>query len=288
MKIIAWNLNHRTRPRALPKAICRFIESYAPDLITLNEFVDAPDREGFYDDLRELGYAHLALSEPTAGNNQILAASREPMERGTAEPPQYDTAAYSNFLHVYLPGEALHVVGLRAPAYSARAKKADYWAEVGRIADKLADDRTILLGDLNYDPFRGIDSTRASADFTYSRGYSIPSPTGAWSYVSSDGRRTSRIDHAVVSSSLTVQRAEYISTWDDIDVPPILSSTVFWSPIPRSEEVGREEAVHGRADHRVLAGGGERHPGQGAVPPARLLAGQFLSVAQQVRGHVCL
>jgi hypothetical protein len=37
------------------------------------------------------------------------------------------------------------------------------------------------------------------------------------------------------------------------DVPPVLSSTANWSPIPQSEEIGREEALFRRADHRLPA-----------------------------------
>ena len=37
------------------------------------------------------------------------------------------------------------------------------------------------------------------------------------------------------------------------DVPPILSSTPIWSPIPRSKEIGREEAIYRRADHWLSA-----------------------------------
>jgi hypothetical protein len=33
------------------------------------------------------------------------------------------------------------------------------------------------------------------------------------------------------------------------DVPPLLSSTAIWSPIPQSKEIGREEAILGRTDH---------------------------------------
>ncbi|MGD3145340.1 rhomboid family intramembrane serine protease, partial [Xanthomonas oryzae pv. oryzicola] len=36
-----------------------------------------------------------------------------------------------------------------------------------------------------------------------------------------------------------------------IDVPPSLSSTSVWSPIPYPEEIGREEAFFRRADHRL-------------------------------------
>ena len=38
-----------------------------------------------------------------------------------------------------------------------------------------------------------------------------------------------------------------------LDVPPILSSTPIWSPIPRSKEIGREEAIYRRADHWLSA-----------------------------------
>jgi hypothetical protein len=37
------------------------------------------------------------------------------------------------------------------------------------------------------------------------------------------------------------------------DAPPILSSSPIWSPIPQREEIGREEAVYRRADHRLPA-----------------------------------
>ena len=47
------------------------------------------------------------------------------------------------------------------------------------------------------------------------------------------------VDHALVSA--------------DRDVPPVLSSATIWSPIPQSEEIGREEALFRRADHRLPA-----------------------------------
>ena len=38
-----------------------------------------------------------------------------------------------------------------------------------------------------------------------------------------------------------------------IDVPPVLSSTANWSPIPPDQEIGREEALFRRTDHRLPA-----------------------------------
>lgn len=37
------------------------------------------------------------------------------------------------------------------------------------------------------------------------------------------------------------------------DVPPVLSSATIWSPIPVSKEIGREETLFRRADHRLPA-----------------------------------
>ena len=37
------------------------------------------------------------------------------------------------------------------------------------------------------------------------------------------------------------------------DVPPVLSSTANWSPIPPDQEIGREEALFRRTDHRLPA-----------------------------------
>src|SRR5690606_35290923 len=67
------------------------------------------------------------------------------------------------------------------------------------------------------------------------------------------------------------------------DVPPPLSSTVIWSPIPQHKEIGRGEAFLGRTDHRLPAGSRSGHGGQGAVPTARVQRRLVLPVAQQVR-----
>ena len=37
------------------------------------------------------------------------------------------------------------------------------------------------------------------------------------------------------------------------DVPPLLSSTMIWSPIPNQKEIGYEEAFFRRKDHRFPA-----------------------------------
>ena len=47
----------------------------------------------------------------------------------------------------------------------------------------------------------------------------------------------------------------WINRFISDDVPPVLSSTMIWSPIPPDQEIGREEAIYRRADHRISARG---------------------------------
>jgi glutaminyl-tRNA synthetase len=64
--------------------------------------------------------------------------------------------------------------------------------------------------------------------------------------------------------------SDYFEVFYRSDVPPVLSSTAIWSPIPPDQEIGREEAIYRRADHRLPARGGSRRGGEGPVPQARL------------------
>jgi len=46
---------------------------------------------------------------------------------------------------------------------------------------------------------------------------------------------------------------DLLLVYETYDVPPILSSTAIWSPIPNHKEIGREEALFRRTDHRLPA-----------------------------------
>jgi hypothetical protein len=68
-----------------------------------------------------------------------------------------------------------------------------------------------------------------------------------------------RIDHGgahrIKFRSIRGQRHYRVDTanWVRADVPPVLSSTAVWSPIPQPKEIGREEALFRRTDHRLPA-----------------------------------
>jgi exonuclease III len=52
MKIISWNLNHRTIEKPIPDDVVIFFDKYAPDIIALNEYVDGESRNEFKHNLK--------------------------------------------------------------------------------------------------------------------------------------------------------------------------------------------------------------------------------------------
>ncbi|QEO98799.1 histidine kinase-response regulator hybrid protein [Xanthomonas oryzae pv. oryzicola] len=83
-------------------------------------------------------------------------------------------------------------------------------------------------------------------------------------------------ERALSTSAMMLARARETSLATELhslrgsDIPPSLSSTSVWSPIPDPEEIGREEAFFRRADHRLPARSRGRHADQRPVPTAWL------------------
>ena len=67
MRIVAWNLNHRIREKPIPLEALRGIQSLAPDILVLNEFVDGKSRLPFKADLSASGFVHQAISPTHRG-----------------------------------------------------------------------------------------------------------------------------------------------------------------------------------------------------------------------------
>jgi hypothetical protein len=61
------------------------------------------------------------------------------------------------------------------------------------------------------------------------------------------------VDPALLIRMLIVGYCFGIRSERRLDVPPVLSSTANWSPIPPDQEIGREEALFRRTDHRLPA-----------------------------------
>lgn len=216
MKIISWNLNHRTLEKPISSDVCRFLIDSGADLICLNEYVDGPSRRGFEDTLNQAGFAYRFLSHRLGNNNQIFIASKLPACVGDITAPDLTDAATTNFLHIKLVESSIEIVGLRAPAYKFAFERNAYWAQLGAIIRAASSRKIIFVGDFNYDPFLGATRGAAAIDFNLGGHFSIQNPEGDWSFMSIDGQKTSRIDHVLTAQGLRAASVRYLTEFKEI------------------------------------------------------------------------
>ena len=211
MRLVSWNLAHQCREAPIPSFFAEAVSLLAPDLITLNEYVHGDSRGPLIAELAELGLRHLEVSHQLNGHNQVLVASRFPIERGELSGPSTaNLGGESNFLHVRIPAVNLEFVGLRVPSYSG-ATLADYWIKLVSIVQSCEGRPIVFMGDLNTDPDQPRRTTARYLLQLRNNGWSVPNAEGQWSFVSKNGIGT-RIDHAIVSAGLSVSTARYVAT----------------------------------------------------------------------------
>ena len=216
MKIISWNLNHRTIEKPIPDDIVIFFEQYAPDIIVLNEYVDGESRNKFKQKLKELGYSHQLLSPKVGRQNQIFIASKNEIILGDISAPDFTEPARTNFLHVTMAETNLELAGLRAPFYKLARERKAYWKQVSEIMAGVSKRQILFLGDINYDPFMNGSITEPDIKFDLVGSFRIPNPEGEWSFISIDGKNKSRIDHVIVSESVKASNVKYLTAYNGI------------------------------------------------------------------------
>lgn len=215
-RIISWNLNHRTIEKPVPEDAVRFLIESGADLISLNEFVDGPSRIAFKDALTNAGFIHQFLSPSLGKNNQVFIASRMRIVAGDITPPTLTEAAITNFLHVKIDDSDIELVGFRAPAYKLGSERHAYWKQMTDIIRANGHKNIVFVGDINYDPFINAKIETSAIYFEPDSQFTIPNPAGAWSFISANGKNTSRIDHAIVATGVAVSDVEYVATFNEI------------------------------------------------------------------------
>jgi exonuclease III len=152
MKILTWNINHRTQPKKIPPQMAEALASLEPDTIVLTEYVKGPAHDQFLHDLKAKGYAHPALSPEKKRQNSILIVSRTPLKPGTVTGPENIIEAVPcNVLHV-VENSGVHVLAVRMPLPMTAALKKDWWDWVTRVAEENRHLPFIITGDFNTDP----------------------------------------------------------------------------------------------------------------------------------------
>jgi exonuclease III len=211
MRLVSWNLAHQCREDPIPPSFAEAVRLLKPDVLSLNEYVHGASRATLMEFLAGLGLIHWAVSEALNGHNQVLVASRHPIEPGElVGPATVNRGGEANFLHVRIPSTGIEFVGLRAPSYTG-ATLADYWQKLVKTVQSCDGRSIVFMGDFNTDPDQ---PRRATAKYLLQlrkEGWCVPRPEGPWSFISKTGNGT-RIDHAVVAPALTVTSAMYVST----------------------------------------------------------------------------
>jgi endonuclease/exonuclease/phosphatase family metal-dependent hydrolase len=209
--LAAWNVNHRTGRKSIPPAVLHAIATLDVDVLVLTEFVDSPQHTTFKNGLKDIGFDSVAVSLKGSRQNQVLIAARGDMaDDGLLPVPGYSEAASTNWLHRRLPALGIEVVGLRAPVYLTAGGRSGYWSQVEQIARMGKDRRVVFVGDFNTDPHTDTRPCASSFQRLTAEGFSLPQPSGEWSYHSGNGQRGIRVDHVMTSPAVAVQEARYL------------------------------------------------------------------------------
>ena len=233
MRIVTWNVNHRTFQRKIPPQMAQALMSLDPDVAVLTEWVPGESRSGFRADLAGYGLAHQLSSVYVKRENSVLIASRSPLETGKIFAPPIAPSVPPNALHVKLTEYDLDMLGLRVPDYSRKpAIRRKCWDWLMEAAKSLVGNSSIIIGDLNTDPDHPAARCGDQLGLLASNGWYHALPVDGASYWTPKGKPC-RLDHAFVSRRLRVHCSQYISEND--------------------RYIFAREAHDGLSDHAVLA-----------------------------------
>jgi len=210
MRIVAWNVNHRSRKRVISPAVPRAILSLRPDVVVLTEYVETPGHADFCAILAEGGLDFHCQTPIRAGHNQVLIASRLATTPGTISPPSELSHATSNCLHVRVAEASLELLGLRVPMFDSAADRQSYWSWFESGIQPLLSRHTVIIGDLNVNLQRVRDPASRHLRRIAGSGWQLLEAEGPASYTSVKGS-TSCLDHALVSPTITVSTAAYVA-----------------------------------------------------------------------------
>ncbi|MCL2340566.1 MAG: endonuclease/exonuclease/phosphatase family protein [Proteobacteria bacterium] len=211
MKLIAWNVNHRARGKAIPPAMAEALAFLAPDLIVLTEYVPSRSHADFVAALSLNGFPYLLVSAYRPKENHVLIASRASLQLGEIEAPAIAPSLPSNVLHVQAPDYELEVLGIRVPDYSKTPPlRHACWDWIETVAARVKDRPFVLAGDLNVDPSYPPSKCGNRLRNLTALGWRHALPSEGVSYRPFAGNSGQRLDHAFVCGPLSIMDARYV------------------------------------------------------------------------------
>lgn len=206
MKLLAWNIRHGGGPTRMPLIALRLLD-HAADVVILTEYRRTTGGQ-IAGVLADHGLRYQACSNPPAGRNGLLVASRLPIE--------VQPGLTHRWGEVVLPGAGLRVLAVHAPhdtpgQASASTARTRFFQSLVSTARERAGEPVVLLGDFNAGRHH-LDEDGATFTCTYQLG--VLASLGyidAWRHFNPTGRATTwlshqggafRIDHVFVSPPL--------------------------------------------------------------------------------------
>jgi len=213
MRLLTWNINHRTFNRKIPHHMAEAISSLTPDVIVLTEYVPGSSHQRFIEQLESYGFTHHVMSKRVLKENQVFIAANTKLECGNIlAPTNIDKSIPSNVLHVLLLDEGFDILGMRVPDYSKLPKiKRQCWDWIQKIATENKDRPFVIMGDFNTDPEYQPAKCGDRISKLVDEGWQHAIPKSGASYWDIKNGNGKQLDHAFISRHFDILDAKYIS-----------------------------------------------------------------------------
>lgn len=203
MRFLAWNILHGGGPARMPE-IAHAIAAHTPDVVALSE-VRRTTGGQIAGALADVGLSHWAWTEPPAGINGVLIASRTPFAVSRFDPPASQRLLAARFTLFDLNLIAAHVPP------DPGSERSHAWKSLLDYAKSRMGERTVVLGDLNAGRDGDLHAFKLDGQESLGKlwtwGYRDlfrKENTGPseFSWLTPDRQGGGRIDHAIASASL--------------------------------------------------------------------------------------
>jgi len=209
MRLVTWNLGHRSNGSRCPDRLASALAALAPDILILVDHAAGVARRPLLEALAGIGLGHQLASRPGARAGRKLFASRLAMVPGSLDPSAPEEAAPASVLHAYAPNGLLDVLGLRIRSCGRElASRAAYWTWLRHASANLKQRRAILIGDFTDDVADDPSGSSRQLRRFMDEGWQHAVPAEGAS-CPSQGAQAQRLDHAFLSPSLQRVDARY-------------------------------------------------------------------------------
>lgn len=209
MRLVTWNLGHRSNGSRCPDRLASALAALAPDIVILVDRTAGVVRRPLLEALAGIGLGYHLAASAGPRDGRMLFASRLDMVPGSLDASAAGETAPSSVLHAYAPNGVLDVLGLGIRGCGRKlASRAADWTWLQHAASTLKHRRAILIGDFEADPADdpsgGSRQLRRFTDDGWQ--HAVPAEGAS---CPSTGAQAPRLDHAFLSPSLQRVDARY-------------------------------------------------------------------------------